>query len=285
MSTEPQAPPAPPASTPGAALKAGWQQFKRGEVVSYRVMAFGLLLLAALVVFWFMTSQNTVVTSRIWLELEAASDLDDLKKLADEHPDKMVGKLAEMHIARVKLGPDGIDKLVTGDDRQRKEAVAAVEFAKEAMARLVPTWEQEKLTVLQAECYLGLAKAELALIGINRPGQISEFLGSPARAAEWFDKLAAVADGTPWGEDARKNAADLRKQGGPLAQDILRVQTNLYNMTFFPGRPGLGAMPFGPGGMPFSPEMLFPGGALPPGLSGIPGGGPVAPAVLPPGHP
>lgn len=285
MSTESQAPPqAPASSTPGAAFKAGWQQFKRGEIVSYRVMAFGLLLLAAVVVYWFMTGQRGTLESRTWLELEAASNLEDLEKLAKDHPDKMVGKLAEMHIARVQLGPEGIDKLVTGDDRQRKQAVGAVEGAKEALARLVPIWEQEKLTVLQAECYLGLAKAELALIGITRPGQISEFMGSPARAAEWLDKLAAVADGTPWGDDARKGATDLRKQGGPLAQDILRVQTNLYNMTFFPSRPGFGGMPFGPGGMPFGPEM-FQGGGLPPGLTGIPGGGPIAPPVLPPGHP
>lgn len=280
MSTESQSPTE--TTTPGAAFKAGWTRFKRGEILSYRAMALLLIAVSGLVVVWFMWLQSGVVDSKIWLELESASTQEELENIAKTHSDKMAGKLAEMHIARYQLGPEGIDQLVTGEPVQRKRAVAAIEVAKDILAKIVPMWEEQKLTVLQAECYLGLAKAELALIGITKANRIDEFMGSPKAAAEWLDKLATVADGTPWGDDAKKSAAELRKPGGALPQDILRVQTNLYNMTFFPQRPGgmfgPGGMPFGPGGMPFGP------GDLPPGLSGLPGGGPIAPGGLP-GHP
>lgn len=284
MSTESPTTP-PPASdspSPGAAIKAVWQKFTRGELVSYRVMAILLLILVGVGVLWFMNFQGNVRDSKQWLDLELASTPEALEEVIKEHPNSPPAKLAEFHLARIRLAPEGIDKLVTGDPQVRQRALADVEQAKETFAKMAP--ELKDSPVLQAECYLGLAKAELALVGITKEGRIDTFRGDPRAAAEYLEKLAAVADGTPWGDEAKKLAADLRAPGGASQQDIVRVQTNLYNMALFPSRPGGGMFPGG-GGMPFGPM----GGPFAPGsspfgpITGLPGGGPVPP--LPPGHP
>lgn len=287
MSTESPTTPPPPAEapTPGAAIKATWQRFKRGELVSYRVMAVILVLLAGLGIFWYMSIQGNVAGSKQWLDLELAATPEDLEKVITDYPNTMPAKLAEFHLARIRLAPEGIDRLVTGDPKDRQSALAAIEQAKETFTKVAPDLKDSP--VLQAECYLGLAKAELALVGITKEGRIDTFRGDPRVAAEWLDKLAAVADGTPWGEDAKKLAGELRAQGGLVERDIVRVQTNLYNMALFPSRPGggmfgPGGSPFGPGGgMPFGPGSPF--GPMGGPISGLPGGGPMAP--LPPGHP
>ncbi|MBN9519667.1 hypothetical protein J0H58_14290 [bacterium] len=291
MSTESPTTPSPAETpAPGTAVRAAWQKFKRGELVPYWVMAAVLVLITVIGLFIFMRGQKEVASSRMWLDLEVAATREDLEKVMTDYPGTLPAQLAEVHLARVKLGPDGIDKLVTGDQGERQKALASIETAKESFGKLAPDLKDSP--VLQAECYLGLAKAELALIGITKGTGLDSFRGSSTAAAEWLEKLAAVAEGSPWGDEAKKTAAELRAPGEPLMQDIRRVQTNLYNMTFFPSRPGGmfgpgGGMPFGPGGMPFGP-----GGGLPPGfpmggpggVPGLPGGGPVMPP-LPPGHP
>jgi hypothetical protein len=293
MSTEsPTTPPPAEAPTPRAAIRATWQRFKRGELVSYRVMAVLLIFLAGLGFFWFMTIQSGVADSKQWLDLELASSPEDLEKLINEptNHNSVPAKLAEFHLARIRLGPEGIDQLVTGDPQNRQKALASIELAKDTFVKMAP--ELKDSPVLQAECYLALAKAELALVGITKEGRLGEFRGDPREAAGWLDKLATVAEGTPWGEDAKKLAADLRSSDVQLAQKIRDTQTSLYNMTLFPSRPGgmfgpggmpfgPGGMPFGPGGMPFPPSSPFGPSGGP--ISGLPGGGPVVP--LPPGHP
>ncbi|QDU21109.1 tetratricopeptide repeat protein [Urbifossiella limnaea] len=284
MSTESPTTPPPPAetTTPGAAIKAAWQRFTRGELVSYRVMAILLILIVGVGVLWFMNFQGNVAGSRQWLDLELASTTEDLEKVISDYPGTAPAKVAEFHLARIRLAPEGIDKLVTGDPQERAKALAAIEQAKESLSKMAP--ELKDSPVLLAECYLGLAKAELALVGITQEGRIDTFRGDPREAAQYLEKLAEVAKDSPWGEEAKKLAAELRAPGGATTQDIQRVQTDLYNMLRFPARPGGGM--FGPGGMPFGPGggMPFGPGSSPFGpISGLPGGGPVAP--LPPGHP
>jgi len=284
MSTESPTTP-PPASdspSPGAAIKAVWQKFTRGELVSYRVMGIILVLLVGLGFLWFMNFQRDVADSKQWLDLELASTPEDLEKVITDHPNSAPAKLAEFHLARIRLAPEGIDKLVTGDPQVRQKALADVEQAKETFNKMADGFKDSP--VLQAECYLGLAKAELALVGITKEGRIDTFRGDPREAAVWLEKLAVVAEGTPWGDEAKKLAADLKAPGGTSQQAIVRVQTDLYNMALFPSRPGGGM--FGPGGMPFGPGggMPFGPGSSPFGpITGLPGGGPVPP--LPPGHP
>ncbi len=292
MSTESQSPPtATETTSPGTAVRAAWAKFRRGEIIPYRVMAVILVVATGIGVVVYMRGQEQNNASKMWVDLEGAATLEDLEKIITDYPNTVPAQLAEVHLARIKIGPDGIDRLVTGEQAERQKALANIESAKELFEKLAP--ELKDSPVLQAECYLGLAKAEVALIGITKEGRIDTFRGSPTAAAEWLEKLAALAEGTPWGDEAKKQAAELRSANSALAADIQRVQINLYNLALFPARPGGGGMPFGPGGgMPFGPGggMPFgPGGGLPPGfpmggVPGLPGGAPSMPP-LPPGHP
>lgn len=287
MSTEsPTSPPPDAAPTPGAAVRATWQKFKRGELVSYRVMAALLIFAAGLGLFVYMTSQVGVADSKKWLDLELASSPEDLEKITTEYRDSVPAQLAEFHLARIRLAPEGIDRLVTGDPQDRQRALASIELAKDTFNKMIP--ELKDSPILQAECYLGLAKAELALVGINKEGRLDAFRGDPKQAAEWLEKLAGVAEGTPWGDDAKKLAADLRSPDILLGNKIRDTQMRLYDMNQFPSRPG--GFPSGPGGMQFGPlggMPLGPGasqfGPIGSPISGLPGGFPVGP--LPPGHP
>ena len=258
-------------------LTTGWEQFKQGKLVSYKAMAVILLVVAGVGLWLYIRSEQASAASKPWNELEAASSLAALEEFAKANPNTIAGRVAELHAARQQLGPDGIDKLVTREEGERKRAVESIGKAREAMTQLADAFKGDP--VLRAECYLGLAKAEAALIGLNGEGKSvggvaapGESLGSPAKVVEWLDKLAEVADGTPWGDDAKKLSASLKNPTGPITEELKRVQTNLYNTALLPSLPPRD--PFSPGGAP-------PGGGFP-NISGLPGGGPsLAPPAAP----
>lgn len=248
----------------GERLARSWDQFKQGKLIGYRWMAVILLVGTAIGLTIYILAERKKVRSQEWLDLEGASSLTALEDFAKNHPNTTPGKMADLARARVLLGPDGISKLVAKDEAEQKKAVADVEKGRELLTRLADEFKDDP--AVKAECYYGLAKAEIALIGITKDGS-TQFLGSPSKAAEWLDKLAEVADGTPWGDDAKKTAATLRSA---TAEEIQRVQQQVYKI-----EPGLPA-----GGGPVPPI----GGPLGSGFPGIPGfpGGPIAPPSTPP---
>ena len=253
-------------------LTTGWAQFKQGKLIGYRWMALILLTVTGIGLYLYIRAERAIGESKTWYDLEGRNTLSSLKDFAKDNPNSMSGKVAEFHIARVLLGPDGITKISEAtDDAQRKKAVENVEEARDDFNKLVDQFKDDP--ILRAECYLGLAKAEAALIGITKEGSL-DFRGSIKALIGYLDKLAEVADGTPWGEEAKKLADSLKASPSPIAEEIPRVQLNLYKMD--PRlAPGSGLLPpVGPGP---------PGGRIPglPGESGI-HGGPIAPSGSPP---
>jgi len=266
-----------------AKLVTGWEQFKQGKLIGYKVMALILLLVAGLGLFLYIRSEQGQAASKIWVELEGVSTVADEKKFADANLNTVAGRIAALNVAKYQLAVDGIDKLLTRDEGERKKAVENIEQARDAMVKLADEFKAEP--VLRAECYLGLAKAEAALVGLTKEGKSvggvaspGDSVGSVGKVTEWLDKLAEVADGTPWGDDAKKLSATLKNPSSPVAEELKRVQTNLYNTATFPG----GGPTTFPGGGPhggFPPG--FPGG----GLGGLPGDlfgpGPASPGTAP----
>lgn len=248
----------------GERLVRGWDQFKQGKLIGYRWMAVILLVGTAIGLTIYIRAGKMRERSQEWLDLEGANSLSALEKFAADHPNTTPGKIADLARARVLLGPDGIGKLVAKDEAEQKKAVADVEKGRELLTKLADEFKDDP--AVKAECYYGLAKAEIALIGITKEGS-KELLGSPAKAAEWLDKLAEVADGTPWGDDAKKTSASLRSA---TAQEIQRVQQQVYKID----------LPSGGGPLPPSGSPL--GGGFP-GIPGLPGG--LTPPVAPPSTP
>lgn len=248
-----------------------WTRFKTGQLVSYPVMALTLLIVAGIALFVYIRSAQADAASRAWVALEGANTDGALEDIARQYPDSTVGRVAELHRARNLLGPEGIDRLVTRDEAERERAVKNIDAARDLMEKLAQGFADQP--VLKAECYLGLAKAESALIGLTKPGKLDEYRGSVEKLTEYLDKLAGVAEGTPWGDEAAKLATALRGADPKARDELLAVQRSLYNTALLPGPTGTG---------PLAPS---PGGLLDglPGLGGIPG--PVAPPTAPPTTP
>ena len=260
-----------------------WTLFKQGKLLSYRVMAIILISVTAIGGYLYFRSAKVVETSKTWVELETKNSLSSLKDFAKANPNSLAGQVAEFQIARYQLGAEGIEKLSAAqDEAQRKKAIENVEEGRDTLARLAEQFKNDP--VLRAECYLGLAKAEAALIGLTKENSI-EFRGSIKALSDHLDKLAEVADGTPWGEDAKKLSAALKAPSSTIGDELLRVQIGLYKLE--PQLlPGVGPQSPSGGPPPFSIPGV-PGGS--PGMFGAPfSPGPIAPepsGVIPPSTP
>jgi hypothetical protein len=244
-------------------LSHGWEQFKQGKIISYRVMALILLIATGIGVYIYISVEGKKGDSKRWTALEDANSAEELEKFAKANPNTFPGKMAELYHARLLLGPEGIEALSTRDESRRRKAVENIEKARDMLQRLSD--ELKDYPAFRAECYLGCARAEEALVGITKDGKIDEFRGSIDKLIDWLNKLAEAAPETPWGKDAKEQVAALKD---PAKRDELtRTQVGLYKIEALPP-----TSPFSPGGAP-------PIGPIP----NIPGGG--GPGPIPPTGP
>lgn len=272
MSTEQQQQPAP--ATPHAtnpteakaepnalarALTGGWEKFKQGQLLSYPMMALLLLVVTGIGVTWWIVRERDKTRSAMWVEFDGLTSNEALDDYAKKYPNTMQAKLATLERARNQLGPEGIDRLTATDAGVRNAAITNVEKAREAFAALVDEFKDDP--VIKVECLLACAKAEAALVGLPKEGQLLQFRGDPKKAIEWLDKVAEAAPDTDWGKDSKKLADALRNQN--TEQQVRLLQTMVYDL-----RPALPPK--------FDPKM-----PLPPGFEGLGGLG----GFPPPGRP
>lgn len=251
-----------------------WGRFKSGQLISYRMMALLIIAVTGIGLTWYILRERSKEASRVWVELESATTVTLLEEFSGGHPNGTAGKIAKLHIARTLLGPEGIEALAARDHKEQQAAVEKIEKAQKLFEELAKEFKDDP--VIKAECYLGCAKAEEALIGIptkdkpqdatGGPVKPEDSRGDPKKVAEWLDKLAEVAPDTPWGQDAKKLAANLRETPSKVGSEILNVQSALAK-TPTPSLPPL--PPVGPG-------------PTPPSLPGVPGFTPEKPGAIAP---
>ena len=232
-------------------LTTGWDKFKKGKLVSYRVMALSLIAVTAIGLFFYIRSGKRADVSSQWTELESANTLDTLDEFAKKHPNTTTGNVALLHAARYKLARVGIDELTTRDAAKQKKAADEIESARDTFEQLVGAFKDDPVN--KAQCILGRVKAEAALIGMFKDGATGEQRGSVAKLIEWLETLAAEAADTPWGEDAKKSLEALK--AAPTAEELARVQRGLYTIEKLPD--------VSPGFKPKSPGDAPPLGGLP----------------------
>lgn len=237
-------------------LTTGWDKFKKGQLVSYRTMALLLISVTAIGLFFYIRSGRRAEASARWSELESTNALDTLDEFGNKNPNTPAGNVAQLHAARYKLAAAGIEGLASRDATVQKKAVENIESARDAFEKLADAFKNDP--VMKAQCLLGRAKAEAALIGIYKDGHTGDFRGSVPKLIEWLDKLAADAADTPWGEDAKKFADALRS--GPTKEELERVQRGLYTIEKLPDTTP-GYTPKTPGDTPETPKLpSVPGG-------------------------
>jgi hypothetical protein len=251
----------------GERLVRGWGQFKQGQLISYRAMAVILLVVAAVGVGIYIWAEKAKTRSLAWLDLEGVNSDTGLKEFADAHPGTTVARVAELHRARHLLGPEGIDKLPTArDEAERKKAIENVVAARDQMEKLAGELKDD--SVMRVECYLGLAKAEGALVGVPKDDSPTEHRGSIDKMVEWLNKVIEAAPGTPWADEATKTVESLKTPA--TREKFKQLQEQLYAKSNFDLAPG--TAPKSPldglGGLP----GLSPGGSGLPNIPGFPSG-------------
>jgi hypothetical protein len=270
MSTEPQPPaqPQPPAHPNASAPHAPepnplaekfssvWHDLVGGKIIGYKFMGIGLIVFAIIGVYLYISSTGRTADSAKWTALERAGTVKELEDISKNYPNSTVAKVARLHLARVKLGPNGIEALSKPTIGGRNTAVMNIEAAKDELQKLAEEFKNDP--VFKAECYLALAKAEAALLGAEKEGA----KGNITKLLEYLDKLAEIDDKAPWCVDAKKFAAAIRDTGAATRDELVKIQQELYDIPPPPtspfGGPGMGGGLGGPGGIG--------------GIGGLPGG-------------
>ncbi len=218
--TEPKAEPNALATT----LTGGWEQFKQGQLISYKLMALILLVVAGIGTWVYISRSNQKTDSARWTEWDSLASVSSAEEFAKKNPNTSQARLAMLDVARTQLGPDGIDRFAAPDPKVRKTAVENVEKARESFTKLVDEFKDDPL--LRMMCLLGCAKAESALVGMLKDDTLDQYLGDPKKAIEWLDKVAETAPDTDWGKDSKKLADTLRNQN--TQQQVRDLQRSVY---------------------------------------------------------
>ncbi|VTT97442.1 unnamed protein product [Gemmataceae bacterium] len=235
-------------------LTDGWTSFKQGKLISYKLMAVVLIVVVGAGVWWYIAAEGRKARSQEWLKFDEARSVASLEELEKTYAKSTVARVAEISVARSLLGPEGIDQLGSPNAERRQKAVESVEKAREEFAKLLPKFEKDP--VFKAECLLGLAKAEAALVGVPvKPNELTEFRGKVSKVVEYLDQLAAAAaPDTPWATDSKKLADALRNEQAQTSADFVRVQRALtIQAPLLPEADPHGLAPGGPPGMPRPP--------------------------------
>ncbi len=265
-----------------ARLSGFWDNFKQGKVISYKLMAVLLILVATIGSTWYILTERRKANSQRWMSLEEANSITSLEEISKNNPNTIQDRLARLQIARNQLGVGGIDQLGSFNPEQRKKAVENIEKARDSLGKLLEEFKDDP--VLKAECLLGLAKAEAALVPVPaKEGQLTEFKGSIPKVVELLDQLSAVAaPGTPWATDSKKFADALRDPNSASTHEFFSVEQVLFKPPFGDLGSGTGTDPFMPGfPTPSGGLGKFPKGSEP-FIPGVPND-PLSPAGLPKG--
>jgi hypothetical protein len=211
-------------------LSGFWTNFKQGKIIGYKWMAVLLILVSAIGVTWYILSERRAAASKRWMEEDEASSRQAQEEISKKYPGTMLDKLARLQVARGLLGDSGIELLGAGTSDQRNQGVANIETAREMFQKLLEDFKNDP--VFKAQCLLGLAKAEAALVAVpTTPGQLTEFKGKIPTVVEYLDRLSeAAAPDTPWATDSKKLADALRNEQSPGAEEFKRIQRALFDL-------------------------------------------------------
>jgi hypothetical protein len=243
-----------------------WTNLRQGKLIGYKWMAVILLLVTALGLWWYISHERKKSTSSRWVALDEASTPAALEEITTNYPGTIQDRLARLELARNQLGEAGIDQLMSIQPEQQKKAVDNIEKARTAFGTLLDEFNDDP--VFKAECLLGLAKAEAALVAVpTKSDQLTEFKGSVEKVIEYLDRLsAAAAPDTPWATDSKNLADRLR---GKDRDEFVRLMRDVFEL---PGAtlPKGPTNPLGPFAPPVAPGGTPPGVTLPviPGLGG-----------------
>ena len=207
-------------------LSRGWTNFKQGKLISYKVMAILLILVAALGTWWYISSGWRKDESRVWVDMDAANTLGELAAFVkrEQGSNAVAAQIGELQLARTHLSRGGLSQFDEDQSELRQKAVESTEKARDELAKLLDKFKDD-LTI-KGQCLWGLAMAEEGLVGVPKDAAAPTGLGPIAPPKEtrgsidkllgYLDQVAALQDANPkitipWSEQAKKRAETIRK--------------------------------------------------------------------------
>lgn len=206
-------------------LGGAWSRFKQGKLISYKMMAVLLLLVAGLGLWWYISAERSKTASKVWLAFDEASSPAKIDEFVQAHPNTPAARWLEKGKASSMLGAEGIEVLT--NDRsspdQRQKAVESIEKARETFGKLLDQFKDDPIG--KAECLNALVHAEAQLVGVPvSPTQLTEYKGQVPKLIEYLDQLStAAAPDTSWATDSKKYADLLKKD----PSEFVRIQRAL----------------------------------------------------------
>jgi len=188
---------------------------KTGHLVNPKLLA--AILAVALVggLWWYFSSQSKKADSRRWTEYELAHSEEAFKKVAEENAKTTIAPVARLAAARIRLTNDGLAKLNIPKDRAA--AIESVVKSRDELKQLATDFEKAGERLLRVEAIRLAAQAELALVGVPKPGTApldqmnpANQLGDVNTAIEMLNTASKIiGESTPAGERFKKQASEL----------------------------------------------------------------------------
>jgi len=235
----------------------------------YYVIGIVAIIVAAILIYRYMTHQSAAARDAILLQLDAADTPAKLKQGMEDHRGTLYGSLFKKRLAEHELLNEGLPKLGTDRWEDRKSAAASVEAGRTHYLELTAELKQKDEPALVQIAWLEAAGAEEALVGFpTADGGPDSSRGNLDKAIEYYEKAASIF---PDSELSKRYKAWADKLKANKVQ-VIATQKEIYKQI---ERPALPPFPSGdplkglPGLTPPAKTEL-PGGATIPGIPNEP---------------
>lgn len=270
-----------------------WDQAKAGKILSPRAWGVTIAVVVILGLWWYLATSSKSAASTLWTKYDQISSKSELEEFANKNASTTSGKIARIQLARIKLTSEGLAKLNRRDSEERGKAIKSIEEGRDEFVKLADELKNDP--TLRAQCLDMAAKGELALVGVPKAKDSTEFKGSVELAVAHLKTLAdTVGKETTAGKNALEQAAELEKNREQVINLGKELQTLLtppeLKVPDIKLPDGLGAPSIPPA---TNPNMVLPGNVTPatvpppttPGTVPPPSTPPATPPTTPPATP
>jgi hypothetical protein len=248
-----------------------------GEFIGVRTVTLLAILVGFLAVWLYLRGSNRRSDAETWNALNSLSGSEAFEKYADTPGSPSLTRIARLQQARFLIAQDGIPNLTSFNPESRKKGIESIEKGRELFAKLATEFTDD--VTLKGQCLEGLAKAELALIGIPKADKTDEYRGDALKAAKHYTEYAGlVGEKTPAGEALLKKAKEFEEKASELNTVGIALNTK-----YTPTKPKLEEPKLPDGLTPITPPKSN-DPLAPPAVPGVPpaGAAVASPAVVPP---
>lgn len=193
------------------------------------------LIVAAVLLFRYFAKQKTLARDAMMLKLESADTPEKLKELMEEGRGTIFGSIAKLHIARRALSVDGLEKIGTDKTEDRSKAAASLEDARSKFAELTKEFKENDEPALLQESWLGLARAEEALVGLPTKEGANDSRGDADKVIEAYAKAGAILSETELSKGYAARSKELKDNKAKFVE----VQKAYYTLVAPPAPPAL----------------------------------------------